>query len=200
MVPASAIAASIQGSASYPGGQTWALLAQAIGNALSTWAVTPGNILVQGVSTGVVGAGTVTGFMQLTGGPALVVAGMSGGGLTGTTVAQVGTAIGTGLISSLSGTLTYQGISTGVGSGLDVSFIPSVNSATLASALQLAHVALTAVLNGTGSSLPSFYTAIATGIASLIQTGVTLPGTGIVVPSGPLAPGSSVGTTISFLV
>lgn len=200
MVPASAISGAIRGAAGFPGGQTWALLADAVGNALSTWAPTPGNVVIQGVSTGVVGAGTVTGSLQFTGGPALVVAGMSGGGLSGTTVAQVGTAIGTGLLSSLSGSLLYQGVSAGVGSGIDVSFIASANPATLAVALQLAHVALTGALGGTGSSLPSFYTAIASGISSFIQTGITLPGTGIVAPAGPLGPASSVGSTISFVL
>lgn len=200
MVPASAISGAIRGSASFPGGQTWGLLADALGNAFSTWASTPGNVLVQGVSTGVVGAGTVVGTLQFTGGPALVPAGMASGGLSGTTVAQVGTAIGTGLMSSLSGTLTYQGVSTGVGSGLDVSFVTSANSASLSAALQAAHVALTATLGGTGSSLPSFYLAIASGIATLVQTAVTVPGTGVVTPAGPLGPSSSVGSTISFLV
>lgn len=176
------------------------MLADSIGNALATWAVVPGNILIQGVSTGVVGSGTVVGTLQFTGPPSLVVAQMLGGGLTGQTVTQVGTAIGTGLLSSLSGSMLYQRVSAGVGQGLDVSFIASVNSATLSSAFQLAHVAITGALGGSGSSLPSFYTAIAAGIAAIIQTGVTLPGSGIVTPAGPLGPASSTGTTISFIV
>ena len=199
MVPASAISASIQGAASFPGGQTWPLLADAIGNAIATWAVVPGNIVIQGVTAGVIGSGTVTGVLTFTGPPTLVVAQMLAGGLTGQTVNQVGTAIGTGLLTSLSGSMTYQGVSVGVAVGTDVSFIASVNSATLSSALQLAHVALTGALGGSGSSLPSFYTAIAAGIAAIIQTGVTL-GSGIVAPAGPVGPGSSTGTSISFVV
>lgn len=194
------ISAAIRGAASFPGGQTWGLLADAVGNAFTTWAVVPGNVLVQGVTTGVIGSGTVVGTIQFTGGPTLVVAGMSGGGLLGTTVPQVGTAIGTGLMTALSGTLTYQGTSVGVAVGLDVSFIPTANVATLASALQLAHVALTATLGGTGANQPSFYSAIAAGIVDLVETGVTVPGTGIVTPAGPVGPSSSAGTSISFLV
>lgn len=198
MVPASAISASIIGSASFPGGQTWSLLANAIGSALSTWAVTPGNVVIQGVSTGAVGAGTVTGFLQLTGSPSLVVAQMTAGGLTGQSVTQVGTAIGLGVLTSLSGSLTYQGVSTGVALGTDISSVVSVNTPSLASTLQATHTALAGTLGGSGSSLPSFYTAIASGIAAMVQTGVTL-GSGIVVPAGPVGPGSSVGTTISIL-
>lgn len=200
MVPASAISGAIIGSASFPGGTTWSLLATAIGNAFTSWAPIPSNVLLQGVTTGVIGTGTVTGTLQLTGGPALVVAGMTGGGLTGTTVAQVGTAIGTGLVTALSGTLTYQGNSLGVASGLDVSFVSTANAATLASALQLAHLAQVAALGGTGANQPSFYTAIAQGIANLIQTAVTVPGTGVVAPAGPVGPSSSSGTSISFLI
>lgn len=175
------------------------MLADAIGNAFATWAVVPSNVLLQGVSTGVIGAGTVIGTLQLTGGPSLVVAGMTAGGLAGTTVAQVGTAIGAGLVSALSGTLTYQGVSVGVGSGIDVSFVSSVNAATLASALQASHLAQAATLGGSGASLPSFYAAIASGISSLLQTGVTLPGTGVVTPSGALGPSSTTGSSTSFL-
>lgn len=196
MIPGSVISASIRGSASFPGGQTWGILADAIGNAFVSWASTPGNVILQGVTAGIVGAGSVTGVLTLTGGPALVVSGLSGG-LSGVTVPQVGTAIGTGLISALSGSIQYQGVSVGVGSGTDVSFVSSANAVSLSSLIQAAHVSLTAGRGGSGANYPAFYTALGTGIASLIQTAVTLPGTGIVTPSGALGPSSSSGTSLS---
>lgn len=200
MVPASVISAAIQGSSSFPGGPTWSLLADAVGNALATWSVVPGNIVIQGVTTGAVGSGQVIGTLQLTGGPSLVVAGLTAGGISGATVAQVGSAIGSGILTSLSGTLRYQGVSAGVAVGLDVSFVASANPSTLASAIQLAHIASTSALGGSGSALPSLYTALAVGIVSLIQTAVTVPGTGVVTPAGPVGPGSTVGTSTSFIV
>lgn len=199
MVPASAISSSIRGAASFSGGTTWPLLCDAIGNAFTTWAAIPGNVVIQGVSSGVVGVGTVMGFFQFVGSPALASAALMAGGMTGVTAPQIGTAIGTGLLSSLTGTLQYQGISTGVGSGTDVSLIITVNQATLTNALQLAHTAICAAQGGSGSSLPSFYSAISGSIVAILQTAVTSP-VGVVTPSGPLGPGSSVGTTISFLV
>jgi hypothetical protein len=199
MVPAAAISQAIRGAASFSGGQTWALLCDAIGNAVASWAVLPGSILIQGVTTGVIGSGTVTGTLTFTGSPSLVVAQMTAGGLIGATTPQVGTAIGTGLLSSLSGAMLYQGVSVGVASGTDLSFVASVSTPSLVSALQLAHLGTTGALGGSGASLPAFYTSIAAGVAAIIQTGVTL-GSGIVAPAGPLGPGSSTGTSTSFVV
>ena len=198
MVPATAISQAIRGSATFPGGQTWAFLCDAIGTAVATWAVVSGNIVVQGVTQGVIGSGVVTGVLQIVGPPSLVATQMTFGGLAGVTTPQVGAAIGSGLVTSLSGATPYQGVSLGVGMGTDLSVVASVNPVTLAVALRLAHSSLTGALGGSGAILPAFYTGIAQGIAALIQTGVTL-GTGVVAPSGPLGPGSSVGTSLSIV-
>lgn len=200
MVPASAISSAIQGAASFPGGATWPLLCNAIGNAVSTWAVAPGNVLVQGVSTGVVGAGTVTGLLQFSPDPATVSSVIQGAGLAGTTVSQLGTALTLGMLSSLNGSLQYQGVSAGVAQGLDVSLVATVNTATLITALQSAHSALASALGGSGASNAVLYSALAAGIATIFSTGTTLPGTGIVTPAGPLGPASSVGATVSVIV
>jgi hypothetical protein len=199
MVPATVIAQAIRGSATFPGGQTWAFLCDAIGTAVATWAVVPGNIVVQGVTQGVIGSGVVTGVLQILGPPSIVATQMTFGGLVGVTTPQVGTAIGLGLVTSLSGALPYQGVSLGVGLGTDLSVVTVSNPATLAVALRLAHSSLTGALGGAGAILPAFYTGIALGIAQLVQTGVTL-GTGVVAPSGPLGPGSGVGTSLSAVV
>jgi len=200
MVPATAISSAIRGAASFPGGNTWPLLCDAIGNAVATWAVVPGNVVVQGVSTGVVGAGTVLGFMQFNADPALITSAIQGAGLAGTTVSRLGSALTLGLTSSLSGSLQYQGVSAGVAQGTDISLVASANTATLITALQSAHSALAAVLGGSGASNPVLYSALASGISIFFSTGITLPGTGIVTPAGPLGPASSVGTTVSVIV
>lgn len=199
MVPASSISLAIQGSATFAGGPTWPLLCNAIGNAVSAWAAAPGNILIQGVTNGVVGTGTVTGVLQITGAPSLVASVMIIGGLAGVTAPQVGLAIGLGLISSLSGQLAYTGASIGVGSGTDLSAVTHADAYMLAMAFRLNHAVLAQNLGGTGAHLPAFYDSISVGIASMLMTGVTVPGSGIVAPSGPLGPGSSVGSSISLV-
>jgi hypothetical protein len=201
MVPATAISSSIRSAAGFPGGNSWPLLCDALGNALSTWAVVPGNVTIQGATAGVIGAGTVFGTMQFTGDPSLVIGAMQGGGLSGTTVTSIGSAIGLGLLSSLNGAFQYQGVSVGVGQGTDVSLILGTNVATLTSTLQLAHSAICAGFGGgSGSATPTLYSALAAGIAAMLATGVTVPGTGIVTPAGPLGPALSVGTSLSLVI
>lgn len=201
MVPATAISSAIRGAAGFPGGNSWPILCDAIGNAVSTWAVVPGNVTIQGATAGVVGAGTVLGIMQFNGDPATAAAVMQGSGLAGNSASQVATAISAGLLSSLSGTLQYQGVSVGVAQGTDISAVIAVNTATLITQLQASHVALCGAFGGgTGSATPVLYSAIASGIAVILSTGVTLPGSGIVTPAGPLGPASSVGTSISFVI
>ncbi len=197
MVPASAISLAIRGSATFAGGPTWPLLCDAIGNAVSAWAVVPGNILILGVTNGVIGAGTVTGLLQITGPASIMAETLTSGGLVGATASQLGLAIGLGLISSLSGQLTYVGVSTGVGSGIDLSAVTQANAYTLAPILRLNHAPLTAGFGGSGAQLPAFYDAISVGIAAMLLTGMTVPGSGVVVPSGPLGPGGSVGTSLN---
>jgi hypothetical protein len=139
--------------------------------------------------------------MQFTGDPSLVIGAMQGGGLSGTTVASIGSAVGLGLLSSLNGAFQYQGVSVGVGQGTDVSLIIGTNVATLTSTLQATHAALCAGFGGgSGSATPALYSALAAGIAAMLATGVTVPGTGIVTPAGPLGPASSVGTSLSFVI
>lgn len=200
MVPAASISQAIRQAATFTGGQAWPILCDAIGQAIVAWAPTPGNVVIQGVSTGVVGSGTVTGVFQIFGPPVLVPNAMTAGGLTGTTVAPIGTAIGLGLIQSLSGSLQYQGTSVGVAQGTDVSMVVSTNVPTLTAALQAAHAGILSAQGGSGAVLPAFYTSIAAGIAAMLDTAVTLPAAGVVTPAGPLGPGSSTGTTVSFVV
>jgi hypothetical protein len=197
LVPASAIALAIRGSATFAGGPTWPLLCDAIGNAVSAWAVVPGNVVLAGVTNGVIGAGTSTGLLVFNASPSLAVAAMTSGGLAGESASQVGQAIALGLLASLSGSVPYQGVSVGVSSGVDVSSVTFVNTAALGAALQAAHLSATAALGGSGSRTPVLYTSLASGIAVIIATGTTLLGTGVVAPVGPVGPASGVGSSVS---
>jgi hypothetical protein len=139
--------------------------------------------------------------MQFNLDPATASVAMQGAGLSGNSASQVATAISSGILSSLSGTLQYQGLSVGVAQGTDVSLVAAVNTATLITQLQASHTALCGSFGGgSGSRTPVLYAAIASGIAAILSTGVTVPGAGIVTPAGPLGPASSVGTSTSFVI
>lgn len=192
MIPPTVLAAALRASAPFPGGPAFDLLCQAIANATVTWL--PAGVTLVGVTAGVVGAGTVTGTMTFAGTPSLVLAAM--GALRGQNAPALATALAAGLNAGLVG-LSYLGASVGVGTGTDVSRVVSVNALVLAQSLRTTHTALCVAQGGTGSTVPSFYEALAAGIAAVIATGT---GVGVVAPTGPLGPSSSVGTSASVPV
>ncbi len=192
MLPPTVIAAALRTSAPFPGGPAFDLLCQAIANATVTWL--PTGVTLTGVTTGVVGAGTVTGALAFAGTPPLVLAAMAA--LPGPNAPALATTLAAGLNSGLAG-LTYAGVSTGVGTGTDVSRVVSANIPALAQVLRTAHSALCAAQGGTGSTVPVFYDALAAGIATVVITGT---GIGAVAPTGPLGPSSSVGVSASVPV
>lgn len=192
MIPPTALAAALRASAPFPGGPAFDLLCQAIANATVTWL--PAGVSLVGVTAGVVGAGTVTGTISFAGTPGLVLEAM--GALRGTNAPALATALATGLNAGLLG-LSYLGASVGVGTGTDVSRVVSVNALALSQSLRTTHTALCVAQGGTGSTVPSFYEALAAGIAAVIATGT---GAGVVAPTGPLGPSSSVGTSTSVPV
>ena len=132
--------------------------------------------------------------MTFAGTPSLVLAAM--GALRGQNAPALATALAAGLNAGLVG-LSYLGASVGVGTGTDVSRVVSVNALVLAQSLRTTHTALCVAQGGTGSTVPSFYEALAAGIAAVIATGT---GVGVVAPTGPLGPSSSVGTSASVPV
>lgn len=197
MIPPSVLTTAIKSSADFPGGPTFDLLCQAIASSLVSWL--PTGVTLQGVTAGVIGAGVVSGMLTFAGSTPTVSGILSSGGLVGQVSPRLAQALTSGLNSGLSG-CTYTGISTGVASGTDVSHVASVNLATLASTLQTNHSALCSPLGGHGALNPSWYICLASAIGSIILTGVTTPVSGIVTPTGPLGPGSSVGTSLSVPV
>lgn len=171
---------------------TFDLFCQAIAIATVTWL--PTGVSLTGVTTGVIGAGTVTGTLAFASTPPSVLAAMSG--LTGQNAPALATLLSVGLNSGLAG-LTYAGVSTGVAIGTDVSAVTRADPTSLATILRSVHAGLCAALGGSGALSPIFYTAIANGISVAVLMGI---GTGVVAPTGPLGPGSSVGTSLSVPV
>lgn len=192
MIPPAVLAAALRTSAPFPGGPAFDLLCQSVASAVTVWL--PTGVTLVGVTTGVLGAGTVTGSITFAGSPPIVLGAM--GALRGPNVSALATTLAAGITSGLAG-LPYLGASTGVGTGTDVSRVVSANVPALSASLRAAHSAACAVQGGTGSSVPAFYEALASGIAAVLVTGT---GTGAVAPTGPLGPSSSVGTSTSVPV
>lgn len=193
MIPPVAIASQLRASAIFPGGPTLGPLCMAIAQAVVAWL--PTGVTITGVTTGVVGTGTVNGTLAFAANPAAVAQAM---GFTGPNTSGIARMLTLGLNGSLTGS-PYQGVSIGVGQGTDVSIVGGPNIPALVGLLQSSHAATCAGLGGTGSLYPGFYQGIANGIAIIVQSGVTLP-VAQVTPSGPLGPASSVGTSLSALV
>lgn len=192
-VVAPQITAQILGSATFPGGPTWPMLAQAIGNGVSLWATSnPANLLLQGVTTGVAGAGVVTGNLIVPPNPGAVIAGLTGAGVAGITATQVGTAVAVGVSSAFSASALYTGPSVGVSSGTDISRVAVSNPATLvASLLAAMSTTFASFGGGLGTTTTQIATGLGNGIAALFLLGT---GTGIVAPVSPL-PGPATGTS-----
>ena len=152
-----------------------------------------------GVTTGVIGVGTVTGTLFFAGTPPIVLAAI-GGSLRGQNAPLLATVLSVGLTTGLAG-LTYVGVSAGVGVGTDLSRVVSANVPLLSTTLRTTHAAMCAAQGGTGATtVPGFYEAIAGAIGAVVMTGGTLPPTGVVAPTGPLGPSSSVGTSTAIPV
>jgi len=164
-------------------------LTLAIGQAVSSWAVVPSNVVVVGVATGASGSGTVTGGLSFTPNVSAFQAALAG--FTGTTGASLSTGICLGLAATLNSSARYQGLSPVVGSGTDISKVVFANSATLQGVLL-------SCLSGQGISGPTGQTLAAQlsiGIAALFITGVgrgdgIVTGVGVGPPvSGPTTSG-----------
>lgn len=153
-----------------------------IGTSVVTWATTPGNVVIQGVTSGTAGAGSVLGNLTVPAQPAPVFQAFQDMGVVGETSNDLAVAVAIGISTSFSAA-QYTGASVGVGSGTDVSKVVSTNPATLVPLLQLGIV-------GASSSIVSF--ALGYGIANLLLLGT---GTGLV--TGPFSPTPATGTSTS---
>ena len=192
-VSSSDITNQIIASASFPGGPTWPMLAQAIGQGVATWATgEPTNLSLKGVTTGVAGAGVVSGALKIPPNPTPLITGLVGAGVSGVTSTQVAAAIATGLSTSISSSAIYTGASTGVSSGTDASSVTVSNPSTLVAALLAAMgTGFSSYGGGVGTSTAQIAIGLGNGIAALFLLGT---GTGIVTPTSPLT-GPATGTS-----
>lgn len=176
------------GQATFPGSQNLPKIASAIGKSIPQWLPIPTNVLVQGVTAGVAGGGSVNGKMFVQNGVALVVAGLNQAAVNGPSAQGLGTAVGSGVASVLNSSLQYTGASPGVGVGTDTSKVTLSNSATLIgillSNLQAAQV--------NGQQAPRLASGLGLGIANLVQTA-----TGVGGVAGSPSPIPAVSTSIS---
>ena len=195
MIPPAVIAAALRSAGPFPGGPTIDILCQALAAAITSWL--PTGVALTGVTTGVVGAGAVTGTLAFSATPTAVQGAMAA--WTGPTTSYLATMLAAGLNSGLAG-LPYAGVSVGVGSGLDTSHVVSANVPALATLLRTTHSAMCSPMGGSGAMTPVFYDALAAGVGVVVLTGMTVPPTGVVAPTAPLGPSSSVGTSTSFPV
>jgi hypothetical protein len=166
-------------------GLVWPSLCQAVGIGVSTWIVgNPANFALTGVTVGTVGTGSVTGTLVFPPQPALVLAQMTE---TGVLASRIGESIAFGVSTGLTGS-QYVGVSTGVGTGTDTSFVSLSNGATLTASLLLACQGLSLV----GVDIPNLCVGLGNGLAAMLQLG-----TGVGVVAGPSGPAPSTGVSLS---
>lgn len=178
------------GQATFPGSQNLPRIASAVGKTLPSWLPIPTNVLAQGVTVGVAGAGNVQGKMFVLNGAALVVAGLNQAGINGPAAQGLGTAVGSGVASVLNSSLQYSGTSPGVGVGSDSSKVSLSNSATLI-ALLLTNLQASQV---NGQQAPRLATGLGTGISNLVQTGFGIGGV-----TGSPSPVAASSTSVSLV-
>jgi hypothetical protein len=183
-----AIIANSQGV--YPGSQNVPKIASAVGKTLPSWLPIPTNVLAQGITAGVAGAGAVNGKMFFTGGIGLVIGGLTQAGITGPSAQGLGTAVGGGVSQILNSSAQYAGISAGVGVGGDVSKVSLANPATLIPLL-LTNLQATG-LNGPQAA--RLATGLGTGLAQFVQTGFGFGGV-----TGSPSPVPAIGTSVSLV-
>lgn len=166
------IAAQIVAAGPRPGGPAFAQFALAVANGVSAW-VAAGGVTLTGVSSGLVGAGVVTGKYVVVPNPLPVSAALTGGGVVGVTAPAIAAAVGIGVGTALDTDATYVGACGGVSVGADQVVSVYADVTTLTSALSAAMAGAGMV----GPTVPLLAAALATGIAGLVVTGT---GTGVV--------------------
>lgn len=166
-------------------------LALLLGVGIYTWAIVPSNIVVQGVTTGAIGAGTVTGKLFVAPVPATVNGAFAAAGLLGPAGQQMARGIAVGVATAFSANAQYFGASAGVGAGTDISKITVANPATLTAAV----LAAAPAVGFAGPNLSQIAIAVGTGVSALLLTG-----TGVGGVAGPSGPSPSGGTSVSKVV
>lgn len=184
----STISASILSAGSEFTGLTFPSLCNAIGNAVFSWVSIPSNYSLSGVTTGVMGAGVVSGKIILVPNIGLIQTAFSGQNILGITAPFLAKAVAIGLSTSFSAYGQYVGPSVGVSLGSDSSSVSISNPSTL---LPLMISSMLGSFGGVGPSASNVAAGLSTGIALLLQTA---QGVGTVAGT-PTSPASSVGSS-----
>jgi hypothetical protein len=185
------IAAQVIAAGPKPGGPTLVQLATAVGAGVSAWVAANGVVLA-GVSSGLVGAGAVTGKYAVVPNPLPVSAAMAAAGVVGVTAPTIAVAVGVGVGTALNIDATYVGACGGVSVGTDQIVTVYADVPTLTAALATAMASVGMV----GPTVPQMAAALAAGIAGLVMTGT---GTGVV-SSAAAGPVPAVSASTSRLV
>jgi len=185
------IAGAIKAAAPELQGPAFGQLALAVGMGVAQWVAVPGNVLVQGVTTGIAGGGTVTGTITVPPNPGAVSGTFASAGLLGPNSASLIKAIGVGVPAAFTAEALYLGASVGVGSGSDISKITVANPTTLIPLI----TSNAASVGLAGPDTTRLAVAIGNGVAALL-----LAGTGIGAVAGPGGPVPGAGTSTSRIV
>lgn len=172
-------------------GPDWLRLSTVLGNAIAAWAVVPANVVLNGVTTGVAGSGTVNGTVSVAPNVPLVAGALTSAGFAGPNSASLAKAVAVGVATSFTASALYQGASVGVGSGSDVSTITAANPVALSGIIQA--TASAAGMNG--PNIAQLSVGVGNGVAALLLTG-----TGVGVVAGPGGPVPGAGTSVSRVV
>lgn len=176
----------LQGNAIFPGSKSFSLMAAPISLALASWISNPLSVQIFGTTSGLAGAGTVTGTITGVLGAGIMVPAFQLAGYTGTTAPLLALIFEQGLKQALKGR-AYQGVSAGVGSGSDVVTKIKANGLALQGLLQAQLSAAGLV----GPLTPTVCFALGQGISKLVETCV---GVGTVTGGGNFG---AVGTSVS---
>lgn len=180
-----------EGQGTFPGSQQLPLIASAVGTAVATWMRLPSNVVLQGVTVGVVGSGVVNGKLFVAGGAVLVVAALQEAGVAGPTSVGLGKVVGAGVVTAITSSAQYIGTSVGVSVGSDTSKVVFANALTLVTSLYGNLLAR----GMSGSVTPLLAKGLGNGISSLVATGYGLGGV-----SGAPSPTAGLGTSVGSVL
>jgi len=148
-------------------GPTFPLLCNAIGTSVFTWSLIPANFALTGVTSGVLGAGIVTGKITVSPNVSIVQGALTGQGVSGVVSPRLAKAVAIGISTSFSSSAQYTGPSVGVAVGTDTSIVSVSNPATL---LSLMISSMISSFGSFGASAGNVASGLGNGIALLLQT------------------------------
>lgn len=180
-----------KGSATFPMlGVAFDSLARAIAEGVATWILNPSNVAMEGISTGMVGSGTIQAQgskLVLLPGIPLMTNGLSSAGIIGPLAPSLSTIVTLAICHAVTNFGGYSGVCSTVGVGTDVSKVVVANPGTLITDLKKSML----INKITGAASNQMATGLGLGISSLVGT---ITGSGKVVGLS----GSNPSTGVSF--